>query len=165
MSAIIQIHKGKLLEDNKKVEVHVTRRLNDDSKPSKCKEEYEDRPNDDLIKAFALLEIHAAVGFNIIKSSEVKNIKKFPKEFTENIHVTGFTITGNMDGVIISAQQKGEYGSGGFNTPTLRFKSEGEKAYPFGEDLKAAAEKCKEEMALYLGGKFWIDPQGKLDLK
>jgi len=165
MSAIsIEITKGKMLKDGKVVEIEFTKRSSDESKPAKCSEEHTDLPHDDLKRAFAALAPHAAICGGFISSAKLKSIEKMSAEDVASFSVTGCTVVGDNEGVIISAHKSHNLGSTGFNTPIIRFNAEGEKAYAFAEELELAVSKWKEEMNLYLGGKFWEDPQMKLEL-
>lgn len=154
----ITISKGKILKGDK-IEITYTRQDSNIAKPVECNETHSDAPHPDLIAAFASLKVHAAIAGGFISSKLIKDANDPVHEDMNTISVSGFTIVGDDEGVIITAQRHTVYGSTGFNTPTIRFASD---SYPFTKELETHLGTVKDEFREYLNGKFAPDPQGTL---
>lgn len=160
MSKII-ITKGKLLK-NDKLEVEYQKSDSSESKPAECSEKHTAPPHKDLKNAFESLRVHVALLGEFISLSSVSKVKKPDPEIINKFNVSGFTIIGDNEGVILSAQKQLKNGALGFNTPIVRFESDSEDVYPYMDLLIETIEACKEELIEYLNGKHAPDPQQKL---
>jgi hypothetical protein len=155
----LTITSGKILKGDK-VEISFSKRDSADAQPAECNETHKDTPHPDLHAAFKALIPHAAIVGGFCTSKDVKKIDKpANEEELASFNVSSFSIQGEDESVIITAQKSTTYGSTGFNTPRIRFDSE---TYAFTKELVAAIELCKDEWVKYLNGKFAANPQQDL---
>lgn len=151
-----------------KIEIHYRKKVEGEDRPVKVVEEHKSTPHPDLKSAFEKLDIHSALIGELIPMNSVPDIENPDESITGRFHVSGFTrvaVDEDNEGVILTAQKTLSTGEVlTFNTPTKRFNSTMENVYPYMNQLQKAVENAIVEAELYLGGKYAIDPQGKLEL-
>lgn len=160
MSKII-ITKAKILKGDK-VEIDYNQINSQDATPAEISDKRKDKPHKDLRDAFNKLIIHAVLIAEFMPKSNViaedfENYKKLYEKYfpiLKDYNVSGFSIVGDNEGVIITAQRTLTSGKVmGFNTPIERFEDEGEYAYQFIDHLIEVIDTCKDELREYLNGK------------
>lgn len=160
----LTITKGKLLKGDR-VEIQYLKNNGIESKPAECSEIHKSPPHIDLKKAFDSLIIHSCLVGEFIPLQAIKDINNPDPEQVKDFTVTGFTVVGEDldEGVILSARKTLKSGKTlGYNCPKILFNSETETTYDFADDLALCIAGCRDELQLYLGGKFAPDPQGVL---
>lgn len=113
---------------------------------------------DDMRNAFAQFNVHLAFMDDVFKHSDIEILdidQHHGHELTGLYHVTGFKIKG--DGTFDSIVLRGnKYVSGGgrieFETPKAALDNL--SSYKWWDELKAAADAAREEVALYMEGKY-----------
>lgn len=128
-------------------------------------EEHKSKVHVDLETALAKMRIHLGLMTGYIQEGEVKDIKSYGVSVGA-FYVSGFSIGGkdeDSEGVVVTGHKILSNGKAVIlNTPFYRFNEKEETRYPFMDDLISLITEVRGECALYLGGKVYVDPQGKL---
>lgn len=114
---------------------------------------------DDMRDAFRKLNVHLAAIDDVFKLSgiEIGDIDKFHNhELTGHYHVTGFKIKGGLENesiILIGSKFVGTAG-GRIELATPKIPLDNMSSYKWCDELKAAADCAREEVALYKEGKY-----------
>lgn len=114
---------------------------------------------DDMRKAFAVFNVHLAVIDDVFKHSgiEIQDIDKLHgHDLTFLFNVTGFKIKGGKDNesIILIGNKYVNSAGGRLEVKSPRIPLDTMSSYKWYNELKAAAEKAREEVALYKEGKY-----------
>jgi hypothetical protein len=114
---------------------------------------------EDMRDAFRAFNVHLAAIDDVFKLSgiEIEDIEKFHNhELTANYHVNAFKIKGGSENesiILIGSKFVGTAG-GRIELATPKIPLDNMSSYQWYNELKAAADKAREEVALYKEGKY-----------
>lgn len=114
---------------------------------------------DDMRDAFSIFNVHLATIDDVFKLSgiEMEDIDNHHNhELTSHYHVTGFKIKGGIENesiILIGSKYVGTAG-GRIELVTPKIPLDNLSSYHWYNELKAAADKAREEVALYKEGKY-----------
>lgn len=118
---------------------------------------------DDMRDAFAKFNVHLAVADDIFKHAgiEIENIDLMHNhEFAYLYTVTGFKMGGSDESEsIVLMGNKYVSGGGRISLVTPKIMIDNLAWYKWWNELKAAADLCREEVALYKEGKYIIEEE------
>lgn len=114
---------------------------------------------DDMLDAFARFNVHMAVIDDAFKNSgtEIDDIDNFHNhELTANYHVSGFKIKGSEDNesIVLTGTKYVQSVRGRVNLETPKIPLDSLSSYHWYNELKTAADKARQEVELYKGGKY-----------
>lgn len=114
---------------------------------------------DDMLNAFSVFNVHLAVIDDVFKHSDIEfdNIDKMHgEELTGLYHVTGFKIKGSKDNesIILVGNKYVSQAGGRLELETPKIPLDNLSSYKWYNELKAAADKARLEVALYKEGKY-----------
>lgn len=116
----------------------------------------------DMKDAFSKLNVHLAFIDDAFKyrEIEIEDIDRYHNhELTGNFEVTGFKIKGGEDDesiVLVGTKYIGSAGGGRMEITTPKIALDSLSSYKWYNELKDAADKAREEVALYKEGKYEI---------